>query len=154
MICMAKLLLISKATMFLFMSLRSLKNSIKKSCGGLNDYYYNLPVQVSLEQGMSQYSRIKSSLKSTLWYLLRLTPPDIWSLSLFFFYCTRRFWILLKNWPQIYKSWSIYWILIIWCKNARLLLRRINTLSFNTTIKVGCPWGKLKFINLVWTFKE
>lgn len=63
---MAKLLLISKATMFLFMSLHSLKNYIKKSCGGLNDYYYNLPVQVSLEQGMSQYSRIKSSLKSTL----------------------------------------------------------------------------------------
>ena len=67
------------------MSLRSLKNSIKKSWGGLNDYYYNLPVQVSLEQGMSQYSRIKSSLKSTLWYLLRLTPPDILLLSLFFF---------------------------------------------------------------------
>lgn len=86
MICMAKLLLISKATMFLFMSLHSLKNSIKKSCSGLNDYYYNLPVQVSLEQGMSQYSRIKSSLKSTLWYLLRLTLPDILSLSLYF--CT------------------------------------------------------------------
>lgn len=66
------------------MSLHSLKNSIKKSCSGLNDYYYYLPVQVSLEQGMSQYSRIKSSLKSTLWCLLRLTPPDILLLSLFF----------------------------------------------------------------------
>lgn len=150
MICMAKLLLISKATMFLFMSLRSLKNSIKKSWGGLNDYYYNLPVQVSLEQGMSQYSRIKSSLKSTLWCLLRLTPPDILSLSLFFFYCTRRFWILLKNWPQIYKSWSIYRILI------KKTFTRENkyTVSFNLAIKVGCPWGILKFINLVWTFKE